>query len=424
MHPEALRGWTVSQSRLDRLSKLKKSVCGDMGRWRRSWHACSKENHLRIIDLQTHHVGRYLFVSVHTDAGISGLGEAGAWAYLDAVDAVLQKWRGYLIGQDAARIEHHWQYLYQSTFFRSSVVMSALAAVDVALWDIKGKDLGVPVYDLLGGRTRDRARSYAPVLGETPEEMAAECVRLQRAGFTAARLILPSFAHDHWERGAESYAHRVDQAVSQVLACREAVGPAFDLCVEAHRSLSVPEAIAVGRGIEPARPLFFEDPIAPDSPDAMAEVARAVPVPIATGERAISIHEIQDLLTRGAARYVRPDVCAVGGLTPARKIAAMAEAHYVSIAPHNPLGPVSTAASLHLDASVPNFLIQEHPSFNIDGSEDAMVKNPLRFEDGYIAVPDAPGIGVELAADAETAFPAAPRDLTPAFAFDGSVQVR
>ncbi|ADJ48955.1 galactonate dehydratase [Amycolatopsis mediterranei S699] len=379
---------------------------------------------MRITDLQTHHVGRYLFVSVYTDVGITGLGEVGAWAYLDAVEAILDKWRRYLVGQDPARIEHHWQYLYQSTFFRGAIVLSALAAVDIALWDIKGKRLGVPVHELFGGPTRDRVRSYAPVFGSTAEEMAAGCVELRDQGFTAARLVLPSFAEQRWERGAESYAGRVDDAVRKVLACREAVGPGFDLCVEAHRSLSVPEAIAVGRGIEQARPLFFEDPIAPESPDAMAEVARAVPVPIATGERAISVQEIQALLTRGATRYVRPDVCAVGGLTPARKIAALAEAHYVAIVPHNPLGPVSTAACLHLDASVPNFLIQEHPSFNTDGGEDVMIKDPLQFEAGYLAVPGAPGIGIELAPDAETLFPPAPRDLTPALAFDGSVQAR
>lgn len=378
---------------------------------------------MRITEVRTHHVDKYLFVTVHTDSDVVGLGEAGAWAYLDAVDAAIVKLRDYLIGQDPSRIEHHWQYAYRSVYFRGSIVMSALAAIDIALWDIKGKSLGVPVYELLGGMCRDKVRAYAPVFKSTAEEMAAECVALQEAGFTAARLVMPTFAA-RWGRGEESYVARVTEAIEKVQACRSAVGPRFDLCVEVHRSMSVAEAVAFARGIESCHPLFLEDPIAPDSLDTMAEVARMTSVPIATGERAISIEELQELLARNGARYLRPDVCAVGGLTAAKKIAAMAEAHYVSIVPHNPLGPVSTAACLQLDASVPNFLIQEFPSFNVDGSEDAMVKKPFELEDGYLLVPDSPGIGVELVEGAAELFPPRPRHLSAALAYDNSVHAQ
>ncbi|QGZ67026.1 mandelate racemase/muconate lactonizing enzyme family protein [Paraburkholderia acidisoli] len=378
---------------------------------------------MKIVRITTLAAGPYLFTRVETDDGLVGLGEAGDWAHLDAVNAEIGRLAQYFVGKDPRQVEHHWQYTQRSTFFRSSVLLSAIASIDIALWDLKAKALGVPVYELFGGRTRDRVRSYAVATGDTPDEIAASCRHVKKLGFDAVRVILPSFKSDTLAARDHVFNRRVTLAVDKVLACRDAVGPDFDLCVEAHRAFSVTEAIAIGRGIEAARPLFFEDPIAPENIDAMATVVAAIGVPVATGERAVSLPEFQALLNAGVA-VLRPDVCAVGGLTPARKAAVLAEAAGALIAPHNPLGPVSTAACLQLDLSSSAFLIQEFPSFNIEGREDSMVATALEVEAGYLIAPEAPGIGVTLAANIETRHPAAPRTLTPAIGYDGSVVAR
>jgi galactonate dehydratase len=184
------------------------------------------------------------------------------------------------------------------------------------------------------------------------------------------------------------------------------------------------QAIAFARGVEPYQPLFLEDPIAPDSLESMVDVSKRIHIPIATGERAVSLQEMEAICNRHAAKYVRPDVCVIGGISAAKKIAAVAEANYISIAPHNPLGPVSTAACLQLDACVPNFLIQEFPSYYHLGREDAMLKTPLQVEDGYIYIPDSPGIGIELVDDIDEKFQPAQRSLSVMTAFDGSVHDR
>ncbi|MFI3249576.1 MAG: mandelate racemase/muconate lactonizing enzyme family protein, partial [Eubacteriales bacterium] len=184
------------------------------------------------------------------------------------------------------KIEHHWQYMYRSMYFRGSVVMSAIAAIDIALWDIKGKALGAPVYELLGGRYRDKVRTYPAVFKFTPEDMAAACVELKAEGFTAARLMITGdIRKDHAEYEDGIYSYRVAQHVARVKACREAVGEDFDLILEAHRSMLVPDAISFARQVEQYNPLFLEDPIAPDSNNVMAEVARKTTIPVATGER-------------------------------------------------------------------------------------------------------------------------------------------
>jgi len=360
---------------------------------------------------------------VETDNGLVGLGEAGDWAHLDAVEAEIGQLSDYFIGKDPRRIEHHWQFTQRSTFFRSSVLLSAISSIDIALWDIKAKALGVPVYEFFGGRTRDKVRSYAVASGETPEELAASCRHIKECGFDAARIILPSFKDVEITARDHIFSRRVTLAIDKVLACRDAVGSDFDLCVEAHRAFSVTEAIAIGRGIEPARPLFFEDPIPPENVEAMAKVVASIGVPVATGERAVSLREFQELLDAGVA-IIRPDVCAVGGLTPAYKATVLAEAAGAQIAPHNPLGPVSTAACLQLDLCSSAFLIQEFPSFNVDGSEDSMLVSPLKVEAGYLIPTDEPGIGVTLASNIEKLHPAAQRVLTAAIGYDNSVVVR
>lgn len=378
---------------------------------------------MKITSMELIPASKYLFIKLHTDAGIYGIGEVGAWGYLDGTIGVLKKLEGYIIGQDPMRIEHHWQYMYRSMYFRGSIVMSAISAIDIALWDIKGKALGVPVYELLGGKCRDKVRTYPAVFKFTPEDMAEECKKVKEQGFTAARLMITGDIRKKtadYEDGI--FSHRVAAQIARVKVCREAVGDDFDLILEVHRSMNPMDAIAFAKGVEAYRPLFLEDPIPPDSNAVMAEVASKTWLPIASGERFINIQEFEDLLSRNAARYVRPDVCALGGITPSKKVASIAESHYVDIVPHNPLGPVSTAACLQLDAAVPNVCIQEFPSFYLQGNESQMIKSPLELDHGYLVVPNAPGIGIELVDNITELFPPAQRSISCQISFDGSVR--
>ena len=302
--------------------------------------------------------------------------------------------------------------------------MSAISAIDIALWDIKGKALGVPVYELLGGKTRDKVRVYASVMHITEDknELAAQYQQLQQMGFTAAKIFCNGPTSSPDGKG-EFFSSRIEREVEKVRVCREAVGPDFDFILEVHRGMTLPEAVAFGRAVEPYRPMILEDPVPPDNVDTMAEVASKIGVPIATGERAIDLRECEVLMARHVCQYIRPDVCAVGGITTSKKIAALAEAHDVLVIPHNPLGPVSTAACLQICASIPNLGIQELPGFCLNGAEDKMVKEPLRYENGCMLIPDAPGIGVELADDAEELYPARERGSNAARrAFDGAVK--
>jgi galactonate dehydratase len=300
--------------------------------------------------------------------------------------------------------------------------MSAISAIDIALWDIKGKFLGVPVYELLGGKTRDKIRTYASgFASQTVDEMAKGCKALKDRGFTAAKLFL-SEAQSTPGGEREFFSKKIEIITEKVKRCREAVGNGFDLVLEMHRSLTSPETVALCREVEQYRPFAIEDPIIPDNPDAMGMLAQRINIPIATGERFIYMQEFETLLARNGAAYVRPDVCAVGGISAAKKVAAIAEAHCVQIIPHNPLGPVSTAACVQLAACIPNIGIQELPDFCLDGREDALVKEPLKVENGCIIVPDGPGIGIELADNAAELYPAKDRASKGAkISFDGSV---
>jgi galactonate dehydratase len=361
---------------------------------------------MQITRVESVPVDRYLFVQVYTDAGIVGLGEAGTWAFLEAAEQVVAKFAHYLIGQDPLRIEHHWQYLYRSTHFRGAAIMGALSAIDIALWDIAGKHFGVPVYALLGGKTRNKARVYYHVRGETIQSLVEGCIAAKARGFTAIGHISP-FGDEPRERPYfKTHAAKLGEATDAVRQFREAVGDEVDLCIEIHRRLTPAEAIVLARGIEPYRPLFYEDPILPDNFDAMALVAENIHIPIATGERLHTIFEFEMLLRRGAVQFVRPDVCMCGGITGAKKIAALAEANYVGVIPHNPLGPVSTAACVQLAACIPNFTIQEYPIGEDRPPKSEIVRGRLTYDGrGSLLVPEAPGIGVELAADAAERYP-------------------
>lgn len=378
---------------------------------------------MKITSIEYIEASKYLFIKVHTDSGIYGIGEVGAWGYLDGCLGVLKKLEEYLINKDPFRIEHHFNYMYRSMYFRGAIIMSAISAIDIALWDIKGKALGVPVYELLGGKCRDKVRSYEAVFEFTPEKMAQRCLELKQKGFDAARLMITGDIRcNDVPKEMSIFNNKIQSYVEKIKACRETVGDDFDLILECHRSMNPSEAIALAKSVEEYRPLFIEDPIAPDNIDAMGDIARRTNISIATGERFINIQEFEMLFKRNGARYVRPDVCALGGITVAKKVAAMAEANYVNIVPHNPLGPVSTAACLQLDAAIPNFTIQEFPSFYVRGGEDKMIKESIKFENGYIFIPDAPGIGIDLVDDICEKFPKKQRSLSCQINFDGSIQ--
>lgn len=377
---------------------------------------------MRITNVETIPVDRYLFVQVHTDVGLVGLGEVGTWGYLEAAEAVVKKWCSYLVGEDPLRIEHHWQYLYRSTHFRGAAIMGALSAIDVALWDIAGKHFGVPVYQLLGGPTRHKARVYYHVLGETIESLVEGCRAAKARGFTAVGHLSPFADEPRDKPYFKTHAAKIGDAIDAVRQYREAVGDEVDLCIEIHRRLSPAEAIVLAKGISQFHPLFYEDPILPDNFDAMGLVAENIDVPIATGERLHTIFEFEMLLKRGAVQFVRPDVCMCGGITGAKKIAALAEANYVGVVPHNPLGPVSTAACVQLAACIPNFTIQEYPIGEDEPPKSEIMRSALQYDGkGSLLVPTVPGIGVELAPDAAERHPYKPRWLGTRLYEDGSV---
>ena len=380
---------------------------------------------VKITEIKTRKVKHYLFVQVYTDAGIVGLGEAGNWAQLNATEAAIHKFGEYLIGKDPRRIEDYNQNFYRSQYFRGSVIMSAISALDIALWDIKGKALGVPVYELLGGPTRDKVRVYASPMTKVqePKALAESYVQLKEMGFTAAKIFVNGPISSKKDGRDEFFSGRIEDELEKVRLCREAVGYDFDFVLEVHRGMTLPEAVTFGRAVEKYRPMVLEDPVPPDNMDTMAQVASKVGVPIASGERFINLREFRVLLSRQAVQYVRPDVCAVGGITTSKKICSLAEAHDVLVIPHNPLGPVSTAAYLQICASIPNLGIQELPGFCLNGAEDAMVKTPLSFENGCMLVPDGPGIGIELADNAEELYPSKERGGAAAKrGFDGCVK--
>ncbi len=376
---------------------------------------------MKITAVEAVPVDRYLFAKVHTDEGISGVGESGAWGHLEASEAAINKFGRYLMGKDPLRIEHHWQCMYRSGHFRGAAIMGAISALDIALWDIAGKRFGVPVHQLLGGKTRDKARVYYHVFGDTKEKLIQGVKDAKAAGFTAVGHLTPFLDESRELPFFKTHVDKMRDAIETVGAYREAVGNDVDLCIEIHRRLTPAEAVVLARGIEQYHPFFYEDPILPDNFDAMGLVAQQIAIPIATGERIHTIYEFEMLLSRGAVQYVRPDVCMAGGITHTKKIAAVAEAHYVGVVPHNPLSPVSTAACLQIAASIPNFAIQELPTGEHEPPKSEIVKSAVQVENGFLIVPDTPGIGVELADDAQERHPPTPREIGTRLHLDGSV---
>lgn len=378
-------------------------------------------NPTRIEKVETFLWDRWLLIKIHCEDGTVGIGEGGVHGWQRPTKTMVETMEPYLIGKDPHRIEHHYQWLYRSSHFMGAVVQGALSAIDIALWDIKGKRLGVPIYDLMGGKTRDRVRCYMHVdSGEdgTADDLVKDAAKAVSQGFTAVRFT--PFPHDYYLH--RSYSEWADEAVERVAAVRESVGSDVDICVEIHRQMAPAESIALGRRLEEFNPFFYEDPMLPDSPAVMGEVAKKCNIPIATGERFTTIFEYQQLLESNGASYVRPDLCLCGGLSGCKKVAAMAEAQHVKVIPHNPLSPVSTAACVQLDACIPNFALQEYTGES-DPPKSELLVNPLELRDGYLTVPDGPGLGIELN-EVALATPENPKILDTPIGFDGSVQDR
>ena len=377
---------------------------------------------MKITRVEPIFLDRYLLVEIETDDGIIGLGESGSWGFLEASGAAIEKFGRYLIGKDPMLIEHHWQYMYRFSHFRGAAIMGALSAIDIALWDIAGKHFNVPVYALMGGKVRNKARVYYHVFGDTTETLLAGVVDAKEQGFTAVGHLTPFLDEDRDVPYFKTHANKIRDAIETVRKYREAVGNDVDLCIEIHRRLTPTEAVQLGLGIEEFHPYFFEDPVTPDNFDEMAYVAGKINIPIATGERFTSLWEFQMLLNRSAVQYVRPDVCMVGGISGAKKIAALAEAHHVGVVPHNPLSPVSTAACLQIAACIPNFALQEYPTGEDEFPKNAMVDATAQHDgEGYLLISDRPGIGIALKPDAREKAPMTPREVVTRLHADGSV---
>ncbi|PLZ01516.1 galactonate dehydratase [Burkholderia sp. WAC0059] len=383
---------------------------------------------MKITKVEPLFIDRFLFVRVETDQGYVGYGESGAWGHLEASAEAVRKFAEYLVGKDPRPIEHHWNVMLRFQHFSGAAISGAISAIDVALWDIKGKLYGVPVYELLGGAMRTKARLYSHCKGRTTDKLVARAKRMtQEEGFTALGCMNPLLEEGLRDPWFKSQASKIQDAVDAVRRVREAVGPEVDLCVEIHSRMTPAEARTFGRAIEPFFPMFIEDPVRPYSPDAMAWVADHVPVPVATGERFINLHQFQTLLARRGVEYLRPCISVCGGITAGKKIAALAEAYDAQIVFHNPLSPINLAACLQLDACIPNFAVQEYPFDNaeIEGSEglrgSRVVPGLAAPEAGFIKIPDGPGLGIDLPEDAAARFPR--RSMTVAMRphVDGSV---
>jgi galactonate dehydratase len=282
-----VNGWTDPLNRIGDFGPV-----GARSAYRRSQVTARRpeEHSMKITAVQTVPVDYYLFVKVHTDAGLTGLGESGAWGYLEASAQAVEKFAQYLVGQDPLRIEHHWQALYRWSHFRGAAIMGALSAIDIALWDIAGKHFGVPCYQLLGGACRHKARVYGHVFGATTEELVQGCRRARKQGFTAIGHLTPFLDEEPDLPYFETHAGKMRRAIDRVRQYREAVGDEVDLCIEIHRRLSAAEAIVLAQGIAPYHPFFYEDPVLPDNFDEMALVAQHSSIPIATGERLHTHH--------------------------------------------------------------------------------------------------------------------------------------
>lgn len=341
------------------------------------------KDEFRITRLETLKVQpRFLFLKVHTDQGIIGLGEPIVEGRADTVATAIKEIEPYLLGKDPRLIVHHWQAIYRHAFYRGGPVLtSALSGIEQALWDIKGKALGVPVYELLGGPTRYRIKVYSHA--KTPSAIK----RAIEQGFTAFKSSVPN----NRVSGAVASPKFIRETEEHFASLREAGGEEADIGIDFHGTISPQNAPILIKALEPYQPMFIEEPVNCQNVDVMARLAKNTHIPIATGERVFTKWGFREILEKGAASILQPDICHAGGILEVRIIAGMAEAHYASIAPHNPLGPISLACGLQLSASIPNFLCQEQVTLG-----EGYLKKPFVVKNGYVDLPVGPGLGIEL----------------------------
>ena len=351
---------------------------------------------MKIIDVQTFGVnlgdGNHVFVKILTDEHLHGIGEAYRCGPDHAVEEAVHYFKDWILGLDPTRIEYIWRLLYNgSRFPGGSILNAAISGIEIACWDLKGKALGVPVYELIGGRCRDRVRVYLGVSGSTPREVADSAKRAQDLGFTAVKMAPhpPNAEKLPWDQVLRGTAARL-------AAVRKAVGDDMDVGLDPHARIFEPvRALQMAQAVEPYHPMFFEEPLRPENIAAMGRLHRKIPVPIATGEMLYTKYEFRDVIAAEAADILQPDLLLCGGLMESKKIAAMAEAEYLTIAPHSPLGPVSTAVSTHFAASTPNFIILEYRD-DSQGPMRNLILEPMKRDGGYLELPQDPGLGIEL----------------------------
>jgi galactonate dehydratase len=339
---------------------------------------------------------RWLFLKIETDEGIIGWGEPVVEGKALTVQTAVEELMDFLIGKDPLRIEDHWQVMYRGGFYRGGpILMSAIAGIDQALWDIKGKYYNAPVYQLLGGACRESIRVYSWIGGDRPDDVGQAALEKKAAGFTAVKMNATEEL-----QYIDSY-EKVDQVVERVAAIRDAAGPYFGIGVDFHGRVHKPMAKVLAKALEPYHLMFIEEPVLPENNEALRDIANHTSTPIATGERMFSRWDFKSLLESGYVDIIQPDLSHAGGITECKKVFAMAEAYDVAVAPHCPLGPIALAACLQVDATAHNAIIQEQSlgiHYNqgndlLDYLEDASV---FAYEDGHVKIPQGPGLGISV----------------------------
>lgn len=357
----------------------------------------------------------FLFVVVETDAGIHGLGESGITGREKAVAGTIEHFRSVLIGEDPFRSEHIWQTLWRGGFYPAGQILSAaIAAIDIALWDIKGKALGVPVYELLGGRVRDRVLTYNHIHGANTNEILEACTQSMNDGWKCIRWELFTQPDNLFEPRVA-----IDQALEQWATLRDVIGNSIELCFDVHTKLGVADAVRFCREVESYRPFFIEDPIRSENPESYARLRQQTAVPVAAGEQFATKWDFRQMIEQELIDYARVDVCIAGGITEAKKIANWCETHFIDLAVHNPIGPVSTAACLHLNLAIPNFAVQELPRRPGETMPDVVLYGP-EWHDGYLLPPTRPGLGIEFNPEALNQYPFELTELPHLHRIDGS----
>ncbi|MEL0096830.1 MAG: mandelate racemase/muconate lactonizing enzyme family protein [Planctomycetaceae bacterium] len=357
---------------------------------------------MKITDIKTYIVGldrNFMFVEVETDAGISGIGEAGLTFREDAQAGFIDALKPSLIGQQASRTEHLWQTMSRCGFFPTTGVgAAAVSAIDIALWDIKAKSYGVPLYELLGGKVRDKIYSYTHIHGMTPEALASNAKEKHEAGWKVIRFQPPH------QQGVFEPRLAIKATVAQVAEIRNTLGDDIEIILDVHTRLDPSDAITLCNQLEPFNLYFIEDPVRVENVSVVQRLREATSVPLAIGEQFSSKWEFAPLIENNWFDFCRLDLCVAGGFTEARKIAGMCESHYIPISPHNPLGPVATAACIHMDLATSNFAVQEcaRPPGTI---LPEMFPTQVTWSDGFLYPTDAPGLGIEFNPEAASKYP-------------------